>query len=218
MKKIAFVLICFFGFINIYKAECTYKDVTELSGVASYVKSDYSYNNSTKRFDLILLNVPDQLYVQVNNKNYNSSNNEVKISGFKDGEEVSIDVLASSKSLCVDENLRTIKFTFPYVNNFYGSNECLGHENLDVCKYNFLPYQVDKVSFDRMISNDFVVSDDVIDEEEEKNIEVEDKMTFKEATLYYGEIIGIPVLLVLISGGLTFGVCSIIYRKIKHGL
>ncbi len=220
MKKLLIGFFCFLGMVNVLSAdECDYKDIKDLNVLAAYVDTTYDYNESTQKFDLHILNVPDELYVRVNSKEYNPSNNEIVVSGFSYGEQATIVVYGSSNSKCYREELRTINYTFPYLNYYYEKPICEGHETLDVCKYRFLPYEIDYDTLISLLQKDI---DRLSKEEEEKEKleaqEKEENKSFFEQIVAVGSSLSIPVILVILSSGVTFLIGNIIERKIKHGL
>ncbi len=215
MKKIILFIISFILLMPFIKADCTYKEMTELSKLANYVESNYEFSETNFNFTLKFTNVPKELYVLIDNEKYYSGvDNTLEIKNIDFGRNLKVTINGSKYSECFDESYRTINIQIPYYNHFYGNDMCIGHESLDVCSYRFLPYDIDMNTFNRLILKNSQ-SESVEEEEEEEVVEnKEEKITFKEIGVDYI----IPVLLVLLSGGVTFLIGKIIYSKQKHGI
>jgi len=214
MKKILILFISIFAFINVYKADCTYTDIKNLNILSTYVDVSYNYNDNGT-FTLNILNVPDELAININGISYRSTNHEIHIPNYSQGQSITITVVASNASDCVNEQLRTINYNFPYFNNYYGNTKCIGHEDLDVCSHKFLNYQLSELTFNKLIDKAF--QDDVNNKRDEKPKD-EENQGFWDVTKEIAKKSSIPVLLVIVSTILTVSICAVIYRKIKHGL
>lgn len=217
MKKGFFVLFCFCLSFNVLYAECNYTEVKNLNLLASHIDYNYIYDEGSQTFTLVLNNIPNKLYVKIDEKTYNPVDNSLSVSGFNFGNEISVNVYSSNLAPCVNEYVRMIKVKFPYLNNYYNSSECEGHESLEVCNNRFLSYKLSSVTFNRLIKEDFDKSTNDSEVEKPDEIKVE-KTKISTVILKYLKVISIPFVLVLVSSLLTISVCSVIYRKIKHGL
>lgn len=214
MKKVLFLLICFSFGLNILNAECNYKELKNLNTLASYVETTYRYNEDSKNFTLVINNVPSTLLVVINLQTYMPENNVVTIPGINFGDNIKIYVNSSSEASCVNEYLRVINMMFPYLNPYYKDVKCVGHENLEVCSNRFLNYKISSNTFNKLIEDDFKNSVNKVKDDEE----VLEKLSIWEIIWKYFKIIGIPVLLILGTSIITMSICSVIYRKVKHGL
>lgn len=214
MKKVFVCLFCSLCFLNIYKADCDYKAIREINTLASYVEYSYKFDETSERFLLTFINVPDSLYIQLNGINRYPQDGILEIKDLEMGQTLDGYIVSKEYIACANEYLRPIKITLPYLNPYFGTSECIGHENLEVCSHQFLNYQISYYTFHKLL-NDNIVN---VKGNETKPDEIVKEKTFLETILEYGKIIGIPLLLVLVTSLLTFSVCNVIYRKIKHGL
>lgn len=214
MKKVLLLFICVFFGLSICNAECNYTELKNLNTLASYVETSYKYDESSRKFKLTINNIPDTLLVVINLQTYMPENNSITIPGFNFGDNIKIYVNSSSSAECVNEYLRVINMMFPYINPYYKDSKCVGHENLEVCSNRFLNYEISERTFNKLIEDDFKNSLVTPDDSGEN----EEKLTFWETVWKYTKIIGIPFLLVLVTSLITMSICSVIYRKIKHGL
>lgn len=215
MKKVIFSLICLFGLCNVYEAECTYSELKDLNVLSSHVNSTYNYNEENQTFTLTFTNLQKELIIEVNKEEFIPSNGIVSISGLKFGDNVKTDVLASSNTSCYGERLRIMNTLIPYLNQYYNSKECIGHEKLEVCSNKFLNYKLTRSTFEKLIRDDV---EKKLQEQEKEKKEKKKDVSFLDKTLNYVKKIYIPVLLVIFTSLITFSICNVIYRKIRHGL
>ena len=214
MKKIVMLIVMIFSFDMILNAECDYTEKVNLITLSSYVDYNYEYM-SDNTFKLTFYNVTPEMKLIYNNIEYAPTNESVELNSLEEGKSMKVSIKGSDTSECAMLDLRVINLTIPYVNPFYGSNRCIGHESLNVCSNKFLQYKITESEFLRLIdkSENDNKKDDVIDDEP-----VIVEKTFFEKALDFIKKAWIPVLLVILTSGITFGIFSTIYRKVKHGI
>ena len=203
-----------FSFNMILNAECDYTEKVNLITLSSYVDYNYEYM-SDNTFKLTFYNVTPEMKLIYNNIEYAPTNESVELNSLEEGKSMKVSIKGSDTSECAMLDLRVINLTIPYANPFYGSNRCIGHESLNVCSNKFLQYKITESEFLRLIdkSENDNKKDDVIDDEP-----VIVEKTFFEKALDFIKKAWIPVLLVILTSGITFGIFSTIYRKVKHGI
>lgn len=214
MKKIVMLIVMIFGFDMILDAECDYTEKVNLITLSSYVDYNYEYM-SDNTFKLTFYNVTPEMKLIYNNIEYAPANESVELSSLEEGKSMKVSIKGSDTSECAMLDLRVINLTIPYVNPFYGSNRCIGHESLNVCSNKFLQYKITESEFLRLIdkSESDNKPDDVTDDKP-----VVKELTFFEKVVDFVKKAWIPVVLVIVTSGITFGIFSTIYRKVKHGL
>lgn len=214
MKKIVMLIVMIFGFGMILDAECDYTEKVNLITLSSYVDYNYEYM-SDNTFKLTFYNVTPEMKLIYNNIEYAPANESVELNSLEEGKSMKVSIKGSDTSECAMLDLRVINLTIPYVNPFYGSNRCIGHESLNVCSNKFLQYKITESEFLRLIdkAEDDNKKGDVINDEPM----VKD-LTFFEKVVDFAKKAWIPVLLVIVTSGITFGIFSTIYRKVKHGI
>ncbi len=215
MRKFILFVVCMFGFVSVYNADCGYKELKDLNILASYVKYSYEYNEQTGLFDVVLINVPKELYVVLDVTPFSSDNNTIRIPGFREGQEAKLDIYSSKEALCVTQYLRVITVRIPYLNKYFGSEDCNGHETLEVCTNRFLHYELSKNTFNKLLRDDDLRK--AQKEKEEKEKQENPKVTVIDIFTDYAKEYWLPVLLVILSSAITFTLCNAIYRKVKHG-
>lgn len=190
-------------------------ELKELNSLASYIKTNYEYNEETKKFDITVTNLTDKFNVFYENKIYEPSSGVVIISGIDEGTRFSADVVVSVKSDCFNDKPRMLFANIPYLNQFYKSNLCIGHESLTVCSSRFLDYKISENNFLKLIKDDNKVNEDI--NEDEVKVE-EEKPGIIDKTVEIVKNYSIPFVIVVVVSGLTISFYSVIIRKIKHGL
>lgn len=208
MKKIIFIIIMMFAGIYSLNASCTYSEKRELNALSSYVNYDYDYNDNS--FSVNIYNLKNNLIA-----NYNGTlakdNYESRIIGLTEGESLKVSITAG-EGTCEGEALRVITINIPYLNPYYGSEECEGKEDLNVCSSKFLDYRLSESTFNSLVNKRVVTQ---IKDEEEAEEEV---VTLLDRVMEIVEKAYIPLILVIISSIITYMILKPIYRKIKHGL
>lgn len=203
-----------FSFNMILNAECDYTEKVNLITLSSYVDYNYEYM-SDNTFKLTFYNVTPEMKLIYNNIEYAPANESVELNSLEEGKSMKVSIKGSDTSECAMLDLRVINLTIPYVNPFYGSNRCIGHESLNVCSNKFLQYKITESEFLRLIdkSESDNKPDDVTDDKP-----VVKELTFFEKVVNFVKKAWIPVVLVIVTSGITFGIFSTIYRKVKHGI
>lgn len=214
MKKILMLIVMIFSFNMILDAECDYTEKVNLITLSSYVDYNYEYM-SDNTFKLTFYNVTPEMKLIYNNIEYAPANESVELNSLEEGKSMKVSIKGSDTSECAMLDLRVINLTIPYVNPFYGSNRCIGHESLNVCSNKFLQYKITESEFLRLIdkSESDNKPDDVTDDKP-----VVKELTFFEKVVNFVKKAWVPVVLVIVTSGITFGIFSTIYRKVKHGL
>ena len=214
MKKIVMLIVMIFGFDMILNAECDYTEKVNLITLSSYVDYNYEYM-SDNTFKLTFYNVTPEMKLIYNNIEYAPANESVELNSLEEGKSMKVSIKGSDTSECAMLDLRVINLTIPYVNPFYGSNRCIGHESLNVCSNKFLQYKITESEFLRLIdkAEDDNKKGDVVNDEP-----VVKDLKFFEKVVDFAKKAWIPVLLVIVTSGITFGIFSTIYRKVKHGI
>lgn len=214
MKKIVMLIVMIFSFNMILNAECDYTEKVNLITLSSYVDYNYEYM-SDNTFKLTFYNVTPEMKLIYNNIEYAPANESVELNSLEEGKSMKVSIKGSDTSECAMLDLRVINLTIPYVNPFYGSNRCIGHENLNVCSNKFLQYKITESEFLRLIdkSENDNKPGDVTDDKP-----VVKELTFFEKVVNFVKKAWIPVVLVIVTSGITFGIFSTIYRKVKHGI
>lgn len=214
MRKFLIVLSFFIFGINVYNAECSYKDLRELNTFAAYVESSYKYNEETGLFDLTITNLGNKAYITGENTIgdfYYPVNGQVSITNLELGTTYRYTVGASANTNCVGEILRTLTVRIPYKNNYYGSEACVGHEDLNVCNSRFLDYELSLNTFMGLLNKK---TDSNKKEEENKQ---EEEKTLIDRVIDVVSSIYIKVIIVVVTSIILISIYEVIIRKIKHG-
>lgn len=217
MKKVLFVVASFFLFMNILNADCDYSKLVDLNTEASHVIYTYDFNDTSKRFDVTLKNITNNLKVLYNNKTYSATKQNVIIKGFEEGKYITINV-NSNDSLCPNENLRVIYLTMPYVNPYYNSDECSNYTNLIVCSSKFLNYKLTYSNF-KSVLNEYNENKTNTNEENQEE-ETNDKQTESIITIAYDLIkkYWLESSLLLGSFLISYILGNLIYKRVKYKL
>lgn len=211
MKKLLIVLSIFMLGMCRYNAECSYKDLKELNTFAAYVETSYKYNEETGYFDLTITNLGDKLYITgEKGEFYSPVSGSVTINNLSLGTAYKYNVYSSIESGCNAEFLRVINVNIPYMNYYYGSQACEGHEELNVCNSRFLAYQISENTFLSLLNKS---------SETKKNEEKPEDtpMDFWDKVIDYASKIYVKIILVVVTSIITISIYSVILRKVKHG-
>ena len=214
MKKIVLFLVIFLSGNLILNAECTLKREKELNILANYVNYIYEYNESTGKFDITFNNFLDGFTLAYDNKVYVPSGGSLVISNLDLGARFNADIVINMEG-CILGSVRNINIRLPFKNKYYNSSLCNGHEDLNVCSYRFLEYNLSETTFFGLLENDNKNNKD--DKEEDiENPPIKDNLidvAVNQVKKYY-----IPVIVLIVSSGIMISIYSVIIRKIKHGL
>ena len=216
MRKFIVVSFIFFFSMIVVDAECEYKELRELNTLASYIQSNYEYNESTRKFDITITNLTDKFYIFYEGNRYDPSSGTVIISGVEEGTRVSAEVIVSIASECFNEKPRMIYVNIPYINHYYKSNLCNGHTSLNVCNSRFLDYNLSESTFIKLIEQDKIDQDN--NKKPSENKPYQEKPGFIEKTVEVVKDYSIPLIVVIVVSGITISIYSVVIRKIKHGL
>lgn len=213
MKRIiVLITFLFIGvtYLNADEITCSYSKKKELNTLSMFVETSYEYKGNNL-FDLKISNLTEELKIE-SDKGVIDNN---IISSLEEGTKIKLTILAVN-NVCEGETLRIINVTIPYVNPYYGSNKCIGNENLNVCSNEFLEYKLSETTFNNLIQK---ANEDNSKVEEPTTDEIQkENKTFFEKVYEVIKKIYIPVGLVVGSSLLTLLIFRPIYRKIKHGL
>ncbi len=213
MKRIiVLITFLFIGvtYLNADEITCSYSKKKELNTLSMFVETSYEYKGNNL-FDLKISNLTEELKIE-SDKGVIDNN---IISSLEEGTKIKLTILAGN-NVCEGETLRIINVTIPYVNPYYGSNKCIGNENLNVCSNEFLEYKLSETTFNNLIQK---ANEDNSKVEEPTTDEIQkENKTFFEKVYEVIKKIYIPVGLVVGSSLLTLLIFRPIYRKIKHGL
>ncbi len=219
MKKVMLFGVLFFSNIIFLNAECSYKELKELNSLASHVSTHYDYNESTGKFSMTILNLPSSLFVTEGNSVYNSNGSEAVVTDLDPGTQFRATVVSSSSNNCSGKNLRSLSVNIPYLNPYYGNNRCIGHENLIVCNNRFLDYELSYKTFSNLINKDIIDKQNKQKEDNDnKKEKINNQEHFLDKSIKFLQKIYIPLIIVIVTSFVTFGICSVIFRKVKHGI
>jgi len=129
---------------------CSNADIVRLQKLASNIKYSYDdytyfdeeYQININAFNVTLTNLTDELYGydELTDEFFRYGENEENPSiltkgTFAEGLRTQIKIYASDKTgACADRHLTQLYVTFPYMNPFYGHEECKGIEDFDLCQ------------------------------------------------------------------------------------
>lgn len=212
MKKVIVFALLFFSFMGSLNAFCDYSRQKEYNVLAGYVSYKVEHNESNNTFRIKVFNLADPLVVEYNGTKYSKTDGESYISGLSEGTQVTLSV-QTTDSECVEKKLRSLYVSIPYVNTYYNSNECKGHEDLLVCTSKFLDYKITRASFISMLENSSI-NNSGKKVESEKEVE---PSTLETIISTISEYI-VPVILVVLSSLISTLIFLPIYRKVKYGM
>lgn len=218
MRKFLLVLICMISFINIYNAECNNSELKKLNTLANYIESSYEFNESTGKFDVIFINVPDELYIVNDFKRYDPSNGIVRVSNVEQGADIKYEVYSSINAECVTQYLRVMRVSVPYLNKFFGTESCNGYENIDECNNKFLNYELTSNILNKRKVEEDIRRNQNKDDDKKNDVNVNPNPSVLDKLTIFTKEYWLPVLLVIVSSSITFIICNIIYRRVKHGI
>ena len=141
-KRLITLLMFFMLFLPIKaKAICNYTELANLKKLASNVNISYDYediSNSVK-FNVTISNITKNVSVKdvTNNRTFstiNTTDGEVVISDFRDGQTYKMEVYSNSISSCYGELLNTVYVNLPSYNPYYGNKICNGIEDYSLCQ------------------------------------------------------------------------------------
>ena len=160
---------------DINDSVCSSEETIELYTIASHVAVDFKYEEQTETFDLILENMNQYLSAQVAGKLYKYSSKGVVIKGFKEGEKVKIDLIASEYSECFEKSIKSIQYVLPYINRFLDTSECELNADAEICNTKFTDYRLTYNLLKKMLQKEEKKKTDIIIEKKEQEIYWYDK-------------------------------------------
>ncbi len=212
MKKIFVVLLMLLPFV-VYSAECDHDKHDKYALLANNITYDTNYNVNTRTYDIVVYNVVDGLFVEYDDKKYESnSNNEVTINKINEGTNMVIKVYGNDNC---DTSLRTIFVNLLYYNKFYGTGACAGYEDkITMCNSQFTT---------SLVTEEILVTakqnyDNIILQEQQKEEKTEEKETLLDKMQAFALNWGIKFVLFLVSCIVFTSIYSNKFRKIKHGI
>ncbi len=211
MKKILLAITMFFILTTSLNAVCDYSKQKEYNILASQVSHKIDYVESSKTFNLTIYNLSNGIAIKYNGVR-TPINNEVVINNLKEGNILDISIVTTDNE-CVEKDLRSITVTIPYINTYYNSEECKGHENLNVCSSKFLDYKITKSTFYSLINKK-----ETSTEKTENKKTVEEKETLVEKIIELLTEVYMPIIIVVLSSAVSFLIFSSIYKKAKYGI
>lgn len=143
MKRLLFVvnflvLFVFLTITNVNAEECTTAELRELKNLAKKIQIVYSQQESDLgeySFLVEAYNLNKNYYLNVDDYKYIFYISEnVEVGAYAPGTTVNVSIYTSNLSNCKGELLETRKIILPVYNKYFESNECVGKENLDICK------------------------------------------------------------------------------------
>ncbi len=214
MKRILLVVTIFLIFMTKLNAECTYSDIVDLNTLASHINYTYEYNETNNSFDIIFYNVVKKLKFEYLNDTYEPMNDKILIQDVTEGTTVYVDVYSSKNTNCNNKLLRTIKFTLPYENIFYGTYYCEDYMALEICNTRFLNYQITYELFDGITKK----YDEAKEEKEDtpkEEIPVQEESIIDNIFNFFKEY-WLEGTVAIGSCLITFIIGNIVYNKIKY--
>lgn len=192
MKKIIFSVLLFVPFI-VSARSCSYTEIADLKKVASNITSKYEYvMGDDVTFNITLTNLNDQIYIVDGGKRYDYTQNELTISGYKNGSKVKYYVYAVK---CDKVLLNTIIINLPTYNKYYQDKVCEGASNYQLCQ-KWVNVDLDYDSFVSKV-NKYKAS--LINQEKKPTEEINEKSILLELLLNYYYI---PLIVIIVYCGI----------------
>lgn len=115
------------------KAYCNNEQLSRYKLLASHIDSYYEFNEETKKFNIKIYNINNELTIlntNDNNKITLPSNNfeEINISNLNPGNNIKLAIYPNNTE-CSDYRVRTIYVNLPYYNNYYNDPVCTNNDN-----------------------------------------------------------------------------------------
>ncbi len=212
MKKILLPLILLVPIL--VKAEtCNYAKHNEYDALSSQIKYETKLNKETNKYTVTLLNVYKDIYITYDSKTYNANaKHEIELKNISPG--TTLDIKVATPSDDCSAFLRTLTIKTNYYNWVYSNPKCNKYRDvLNICKYEYLSYNADERMLDLAIKN---LENAYYHEEKEEKITQEP--TFLENMQELIMDFGIPILLLLVTSGITIAIYKLKFRKLKHGI
>lgn len=206
MKKVLFMIIVIF-FPFVINAECDYKEEKNVTSLSVYINQGYVYNEDTKSFDVYFYNLQNMFAIKYDSKSYvQDKDNRAVIRNVPIGTSMEIEIFTSGDTDCRGKTVRNITINLPYLNPYYGSNECIKYPTLTVCYSRFLSFDISYTTFKNALKR----------EDEKQVVEIKEPGFFEIAIKF---ITNNYIKILLISGTTVISLLFYKrkYRKSKHG-
>lgn len=129
MKKI---FILFLTIIPITaKADCSNQNLTKYKNLASNIESYYTFNEDTKKMDVTIYNLSNELELKNGREEYSTNDSPIgktTIYGLSPGETLKLTVYKKNGE-CESKSLRTIYVNLPNYNQYYNSEICINNNH-----------------------------------------------------------------------------------------
>lgn len=195
-----FIPIKTYAVHDVIDSRCTNSVKISLRNEAKEIVYRISKNDSGL-YNIYFYNVTDDISI-INDK---TNKNELAINNIKPGEKVNISIEASSNTYCDGFKISSKTIAVPIYNKYYGTDLCVGYENLDLCSENTITslseekFKEELIKRKKELEHEIIIDNDKIIKKDNSMIELINK--YKYVAIYCGFI----VLL-----------CLIIYKIIKH--
>ena len=151
LKYVIYLLALLIPF-KVLGADCDFKDVARYQALASNVKFNYEFVESSKTFNIIITNMPDELYFEITSSGEVFSSrtvgsSETVLYGYTSGS-YRFRIVPYDPA-CYESTVGNGYVNLPYYNSYYNDPVCNGAENYKLCqKWN----KVD-LSYDDFVKN-----------------------------------------------------------------
>ena len=137
MRYIIFICLLFIPF-KIMGENCDYDDISRYQKLASNIKFNYDYveNNNSVSFNIVITNMPSELYIKDASGNiisYNTVfNTETVLTGYQSGNH-KFDIY-SYDAACEDMVISSSYVNLPYYNPYYKDPVCNSITDYEYCQ------------------------------------------------------------------------------------
>lgn len=130
----SFALVCILFPLKI-NAYCSFKTKDQLLKQANNIKSAYVFDESSKTFQIIINNIPNDFAIKDISQDVEHlySNQEIRLNGYQPGKSYRFNIY-TTKDECYRDTLRYIYITLPTYNVNSTSSLCKGLEEYDICQ------------------------------------------------------------------------------------
>lgn len=104
------------------KAYCSNDELARYKILASSIETYYTFDDDSKKMDLTIYNITDDLLAQIEKEDHYPNNNEIKIYNLNPGQ--TIKMFIYPKESCEEYPLRTIYVNLPHYNKYYNDEIC----------------------------------------------------------------------------------------------
>lgn len=179
------------------KAYCTNEQLSKYKALAGHINSYYEFNQETKKFNIKIYNINNELTILNTNNNTkitpNSSNLEqINISDLNPGNITKITVYPTNSD-CSDYRVRTIYINLPYYNNYYNDPVCKNNNN----KLCFKWVNTSIYTHEQFVDKVKIIKEEQPQQEDNEKEKIKNKYGFFDFLADYYIII---LLLIIVSG------------------